>query len=91
MLARHVGRNKFGPLALDSVKLGLELIASSDDPDIRKSSYGLFGSVSNVLKEEMGPLLENIVAPILNSIRDQQAFIVSYLLLFVKLTNLLLI
>lgn len=76
VLARHVGRNEFGPLALDAVKLGLELISTTDDPDIRKSSYGLFGSVSNVLKEEMGPLLENIVTPILNSIKDQQAFIV---------------
>lgn len=76
MLARHVGPNEFQPLALDSIKLGIQLVAETDDPDIRKSTYGLFGSVSHVLKGEMGPLLESIVLPIINTIKDQQAYVV---------------
>ena len=88
MLARNVGSAEFQPLAVDSIKLGIQLIAETDDPDIRKSTYGLFGSVSYVLKADMGPFLESIVLPILNTIKDQQAYIVSYLINLINYVNL---
>ncbi|XP_014262329.1 importin-4-like [Cimex lectularius] len=70
MLARNVGEQIFQPLALDSINLGLSLVSSTDNPDIRKSSYGLFAAVSTVLKDSIGPLLPGIVEPIIKSIQD---------------------
>ena len=43
-VARAVGPTGFAPaLAEECCKLGLDLIAKHDDPDVRKCAYGLFG------------------------------------------------
>uniref|UniRef100_T1IFX5 Importin N-terminal domain-containing protein n=1 Tax=Rhodnius prolixus TaxID=13249 RepID=T1IFX5_RHOPR len=70
MLARSIGSKNFESLAVDTVKLGLDLLAATNDPDIRKSSYGVFSSVSTVLKQNMAPMLATIVPLILTALRD---------------------
>uniref|UniRef100_A0A224X607 Putative karyopherin importin beta 3 n=1 Tax=Panstrongylus lignarius TaxID=156445 RepID=A0A224X607_9HEMI len=70
MLARSIGSQNFESLAVDTVKLGLDLLAVTNDPDIRKSSYGVFSSVSTVLKQNMAPMLATIVPLILTALRD---------------------
>ncbi|KAK9506414.1 hypothetical protein O3M35_008363 [Rhynocoris fuscipes] len=70
MLSRSIGPQNFEALAVDTVKLGLDLLVSTDDPDIRKSSYGLFSSVSTVLKQNMSPMLATIVPFMLKALGD---------------------
>ncbi|KAG8238815.1 hypothetical protein J437_LFUL010529 [Ladona fulva] len=69
VLARTIGADHFRPLAAESVSLGLSLAEKhSDDPDIRKSAYGLFASISSVVGEEMAPTLPRIVELMLSSV-----------------------
>jgi hypothetical protein len=85
-LARNIGEETFKPLAGDSIQLGLQLITSTDDPDIRKSSYGLFASVSSILKEGMSPCLPPIIDFIMKSIQNKDGFLVSPYFLFIHTT-----
>lgn len=78
MLARSIGSKNFESLAVDTVKLGLDLLAATNDPDIRKSSYGVFSSVSTVLKQNMAPMLATIVPLILTALRDAPTATVSH-------------
>ncbi|XP_054711020.1 importin-4-like [Uloborus diversus] len=61
IIARSVGTEVFLPIAHECVKCGLHLMQENDDPDIRRSCYGLFASVSVVLKADMAPYLSTIV------------------------------
>ncbi|KAG8249107.1 Importin 4 [Homalodisca vitripennis] len=69
ILARTIGNENFMPMTRETMELGIQLINKTDDPDLRKSLYGLFASVSTVLKQEMAPYLTIIVDLILKSIR----------------------
>ncbi|KAF6208061.1 hypothetical protein GE061_016511 [Apolygus lucorum] len=70
-MARNVGEDNFRPLALESVQLGLTLIQSTDDPDIKKSCFSLFACVSCVLKDNMGNLLQDIMPFIIKSLQEE--------------------
>ena len=57
-LARAVGSQHFSKeFAEKCVNIGLELVKTNDDPDVRKCAFSLFGSVATVVKEEMGSQL----------------------------------
>nr|CAD7462078.1 unnamed protein product [Timema tahoe] len=75
VLARTVGSETFLPLANESVQLGLKLVSGTDDPDLRKSVYGLFGSISTVLKEDMSSVLPTIVELMLGSLRSSDGIV----------------
>lgn len=77
MLARTIGESNFRPIAHESLELGLHLMKSSDDPDLRKSTYGLFASVAAVLKEDMAAVLPAIIEPIVNSVKSGEGIVVS--------------
>ena len=76
-LARSIGEENFKPIAEDSIQLGLQLISTTEDPDIRKSSYGLFAAVSSILKEGMAPVLTTVVTHIMTSLQNKEGFSVS--------------
>ena len=60
MLAKTVGAATFGPLCGECMTLGMTLVEKHDDPDVRRAAYGLFASVSTVMKEDMRSLLPKI-------------------------------
>nr|CAD7413649.1 unnamed protein product [Timema poppensis] len=78
VLARTVGSETFLPLAKESIQLGLKLVSGTDDPDLRKSVYGLFGSISTVLKEDMSSVLPTIVELMLGSLRSSDGIVAHF-------------
>ncbi|XP_071445043.1 importin-4-like [Hetaerina americana] len=75
VLARTVGAAHFKPLAHECINSGLSIAEKCDDPDIRKSAYGLIASVSTVAGEDMGPNLPRIVELMLSSIRSCEGIV----------------
>lgn len=78
ILVRTVGVDTSMPIAHDCMRLGLELLLKTDDPDLRKCIYGLFASLSTVLKEEMTQYLPTIVEYMLNSMQSTEGVLPQY-------------
>ncbi len=73
VLARSVGPASFAPtLAEECCKLGLEVISSQDDPDIRKCAFSLFSSVAFVVNNKMMPVLPKITELLLHSCNSKE-------------------
>lgn len=77
ILARTIGSENFMPLAKETMELGIRLISNNDDPDLRKSAYGLFAAVATVLKEDMTPFLPTVMESIISSIKSDSGVVVS--------------
>lgn len=75
ILARTIGKDNFLPLAQESLQLGLKLMEESEDPDLRKSAYGLFASLASVLKEDLQPALQKIIETMLDAIKSADGFV----------------
>merc|ERR1719186_772850 len=73
-LARAVGEEHFSKeFAEKCINIGLELVGSNDDPDVRKCAYSLFGAVASVVKEGMGEqLVGRLVDLMLKSIQNTE-------------------
>ncbi|CAH1269854.1 IPO4 [Branchiostoma lanceolatum] len=78
MFARTIGEQHFLPMAEECLQLGLKLVEEVDDPDLRRCSYGLFASVSTVLKANMAPYLPNITKHMLASLRSTEGIIIHH-------------
>ncbi|XP_059474979.1 importin-4-like [Neocloeon triangulifer] len=79
ILGRNIGEENFRPLAWESLNLGIQLVKSSgDDADLRKASYGLFASISTVLKGEMSASLQEIVPFLLQSIKSKEGIVTHF-------------
>lgn len=76
VLARVIGSDKFRPLVPDCVRLGLGLLESVDDPDIRRCTYGLFASISSSLKEEIAPYLPTVIEHMMSSLRSTEGVVI---------------
>ncbi|KAK8769928.1 hypothetical protein V5799_013607 [Amblyomma americanum] len=74
-LARTIGAANFLPMAEDCVQLGLRLIDAVDDPDLRRSTYGMFASVSSVLKADMTKYLEPILDHMFTSLQSTEGVV----------------
>ena len=61
VLARTVGRDNFLQLSEECLQLGLNLLKEINDPDLRRSVFGLFAAVSVVIGESIAPKLQEIV------------------------------
>merc|ERR1740129_2221214 len=71
VLARAVGQENFSrEFAEKCIKIGMGLVETNDDPDVRKCAYALFGAVSSVVKEEMAAILEPCVTLMLKTIQS---------------------
>lgn len=55
-------------------------MAKTDDPDLRKSCYGLFASVSSVMKESMADVLSQILEPMISAVKSGDGIVVSKLI-----------
>nr|XP_006824744.1 PREDICTED: importin-4-like [Saccoglossus kowalevskii] len=78
VLARQIGVEHFSPLAVECMQLGLKLIEEIDDPDLRRCTYGLFASISIVLKQEMEPYLAVITKLMIESITSDEGVVAHY-------------
>ncbi|XP_046413500.1 importin-4-like isoform X1 [Neodiprion fabricii] len=75
VLARTIGDDHFRPLAEESLNLGMKLMTENDDPDLKKCVYGLFASISSVLKQGLGAVLPRIVEPMIHSIQSAEGIV----------------
>merc|ERR1719452_38116 len=73
-LARAVGDQHFNKeFAEKCINIGLELVKTKDDPDVRKCAFSLFGAVASVVKAEMGTeLVGMLVDLMLKSIQNTE-------------------
>ncbi|XP_023217286.1 importin-4-like [Centruroides sculpturatus] len=62
----------------ECIKLGLEMIDKIHDPDLRRSVYGLFASVSCVLKSDMAPYLPSILEHMIDSLLSTEGIVPCY-------------
>lgn len=75
VLARSVGSEHFLPLAQGTVELGLNLLNKTDDPELRKSCYGLFAALSTVLKDDMRNILHTVVETMLEALQSEEGIV----------------
>lgn len=74
--ARTIGAVNFMPLCDECIKYGLDLVIKVNDPDLRRSIYNLFASVSTVLKESMAPYLPSIIPLIIDTLQSTEGLMV---------------
>ncbi|XP_062992581.1 importin-4 [Elgaria multicarinata webbii] len=72
VLATTMSKEVFLPVADDCCKLGLDLCDKVDDPDLRRCTYSLFGSLGSVLGEALAPYLPRITTLMLYSIKSTE-------------------
>ena len=81
VIVRTIGSNgkndKTVAIALRALKCGMNLLKEIDDPDLKKSVYGLFASVSMVMQKEMDFALSPIVEQMISSIKSSEGVVVS--------------
>lgn len=78
VLARNIDSSEFFPISDNVMQMGIHLIDQKDDPDLRRCVYGLFGSMSVILKGEMSKYLSTIVSAILGSIKSSEGVQLQY-------------
>lgn len=76
VLARTIGIKTFTPLAGISLNYGLNLLKETQDPDLRKSIYGLFASISTIMKKDMASALPEIIENMILSIQSSEGIVV---------------
>ena len=78
VLAKTIGAATFAPLCGECMTLGMSLVEKHDDPDVRRAAYGLFASVSTVMKQEMQPLLPRITEWMCDTLSSIEGVTVSH-------------
>ncbi|XP_071823751.1 importin-4-like [Apostichopus japonicus] len=78
VLARSVGQQHFYPLAADCIQYGMKLLNDAEDPDLRRCIYGLFASLSTILKGELTPHLETPLKYIFSSLQSVEGVVAHY-------------
>ncbi|XP_078355887.1 importin-4-like, partial [Oculina patagonica] len=78
VLARTIGPDNFMPLADECIQLGMSLLEQDRDPDLRRCTYGLFASVSTILKTNMGKYLKDIVKYMIDSLQSTEGIVTHY-------------
>lgn len=82
VIARTLGPEHFAPLAKYTLELGLKWVTKTDDPDLRKAAYGLFGALSSVMKEEMAEFLPSIIELAVETLNSAEGIVVSVVWIF---------
>ena len=77
-LARYINPEVFLPVAAECMEFGMKLIADCEDPDLRRCTFGLFASVSVVLKFEMAVYLPKIIPAMIQSIKSTEGVVANY-------------
>ncbi|KAG0435401.1 hypothetical protein HPB47_018508 [Ixodes persulcatus] len=76
-LAKTIGEVHFRPMAPECAQLGLRLLEAVDDPDLRRSTYGLFASLSLVLKADMAPYMGPLLEHMFTSLQSTEGVVTS--------------
>ncbi|EEB17594.1 Importin-4, putative [Pediculus humanus corporis] len=77
ILARTLGEEHFSPLAEETMQLALKL-ADTEDPDVKKTTYGLFSALSCVMKDKVSPYLSKIVEMMIESLKSSSGIVPHY-------------
>ncbi|XP_007444444.1 importin-4-like [Python bivittatus] len=72
ILANVLGKDIFLPLSEKCCQLGLDLCDRVDDPDLRRCTYSLFGSLANVMGDSITPYLPRITTLLLYSLKSTE-------------------
>ncbi|KAK4877680.1 hypothetical protein RN001_010186 [Aquatica leii] len=72
VIAQTIGNDNFRPLAQETLQLGLRILDNSTDPDNRRAAYALVGALAVVLKEELSPVLPNVVEQMIGTIQNDK-------------------
>ncbi|XP_061445058.1 importin-4 isoform X2 [Rhineura floridana] len=72
VLASVMDRDVFLPLADKCCQFGLELCNQVDDPDLRRCTYSLFGSLAAVLEDSIAPYLPRITTLMIYSLKSTE-------------------
>ncbi|XP_060832672.1 importin-4-like [Bombus pascuorum] len=75
VIARTIGDKNFAPLAGRSLNFGMKLLKETEDPDLKKSIYGLFASISTIMKKEMAGALPEIIEHMITSIQSSEGIV----------------
>ncbi|XP_003693033.1 importin-4 [Apis florea] len=75
VIARTIGDKNFAPLAGRSLNFGMKLLKETEDPDLKKSIYGLFASISTIMKKEMAGALPEIIEYMITSIQSSEGIV----------------
>lgn len=54
----------------------MRILKQSTDPDIKKSVYALFAALSIVIKQELSPVLPQVINEMIESIQSTEGIIV---------------
>lgn len=65
------------PLAATFLDLGIKLLRKTEEPDTRKSLYGLFAAISTVVKKDMAVVLPELVEYMIMSIKCSDGILVN--------------
>ena len=76
-MARTIGEQNFAPLAMKSLEIGMNLLKKTEDPDLKKSIYGLIASISIVVKNEMSIVLPEVVEHMITSVQSSEGIVVN--------------
>jgi hypothetical protein len=72
-LARAVGKEHFSrDFAEKCLNIGMKLVETNDNPEVRKCAYSLFGAVGSIVKEEMATVMPMCVQLMLKSIQSTE-------------------
>lgn len=63
-------------MAGKSLNFGIKLLRETEDPDLKKSIYGLIASVSTIMKQEIANDLSEITDYMITSIQSSEGIIV---------------
>ncbi|XP_043514170.1 importin-4-like isoform X1 [Frieseomelitta varia] len=75
IIARTIGDTNFAPLAGKSLNFGMKLLRETEDPDLKKSVYGLIASLSTIMKKEIADDLSEITDYIITSIQSSDGIV----------------
>ena len=76
MLARFIGTESFSlEFAEQCIAIGMQLVKTNDDPDVRKCAYTLFGAVATVVKEKMSVCMQPCVALMIKSLQSTEGML----------------
>ncbi|XP_014226413.1 importin-4-like [Trichogramma pretiosum] len=78
IFARTIGSENFAPLVEDSMQYALNVLAEGEDPDLRKSVYGLLGAMSCVLKDDMHVVIAKVLDRMMDSITSTESIITQF-------------
>lgn len=78
VLARTIGKENFLPLAGECMQLGMRLLADANDPDLRRSIYGMCAAISTLVTQDMAVYMPDLVRHMINSAKSTEGVTVDY-------------